>query len=320
MAKDVMLPDVEEWRECGKNPGLNSPCGWAVTDLPVLKVLKSLKALKGLRKSKRSDSIADTVDGCTKCFLAGTDVLMSDGKTKDIEDVRLGDEVMAKDPETGEEGPRKITRLIKTEDDKHFNVLSIATEDGVEELTATYEHPFWSPSEGSWVEAGDLISGMTLLTDEGDTVIVTDNEAYTRHATTYNLTVDDLHTYYVLAGETPVLVHNSNGLCGTAALENGDWQHIVDRHRPGGALVDDAAGIFTGKAKHVRQRIADTINRGTPKPNTPDPVTGEARPGQIYEWDFGTPVGRAGPANGGGELTGVRVIVNDGKVVTAFPY
>ncbi|MEH0511674.1 DUF5615 family PIN-like protein [Streptomyces sp. B21-106] len=26
----------------------------------------------------------------------------------------------------------------------------------------------------------------------------------------YNLTVDDLHTYYVLAGETPVLVHNSN--------------------------------------------------------------------------------------------------------------
>ncbi|GLW12297.1 hypothetical protein Misp01_74250 [Microtetraspora sp. NBRC 13810] len=92
----------------------------------------------------------------------------------------------------------------------------------------------------------------------------------------------------MLAGQTPVLVHNSNGLCGTAALENGDWQHIVDRHRPGGALVDDAAGIFTGKAKHVRQRIADTINRGTPKPNTPDPVTGEARPGQIYEWDFGT--------------------------------
>ncbi|MET9995188.1 polymorphic toxin-type HINT domain-containing protein [Streptomyces mutabilis] len=230
MAKDVMLPDVEEWRECGKNPGLNSHCGWAVTDLPVLKILKSLKALKGL-KSKRSDNIADTVGGCTKCFLAGTDVLMSDGKTKDIEDVRLGDEVMAKDPETGEEGPRKVTRLIKTEDDKHFNVLSVATEDGVEELTATYEHPFWSPSEGSWVEAGDLISGMTLLTDEGDTVIVTDNEAYTRHATTYNLTVDDLHTYYVLAGDTPVLVHNSNGKgCGPSG------SGISARHENAGDL------------------------------------------------------------------------------------
>ncbi|WP_240958539.1 hypothetical protein [Streptomyces barkulensis] len=124
------------------------------------------------------------------------------------------------------------------------------------------------------------------------------------------------HTYYVLAGATPVLVHNSNGLCGTAALENGDWQHILDRHRPGGALIDDEAGILIGKEKKVRQRIIDTINRGTPKPNT------QGRPGQIYEWDFGpgNVVGKAGPANGGGDLTRIRVIVNDGKVVTAFPF
>ncbi|MFJ6738131.1 hypothetical protein ACIQOU_04340 [Streptomyces sp. NPDC091279] len=30
-------------------------------------------------------------------------------------------------------------------------------------------------------------------------------------ATVLNLTVSALHTYYVVAGETPVLVHNSNG-------------------------------------------------------------------------------------------------------------
>jgi prophage maintenance system killer protein len=51
---------------------------------------------------------------------------------------------------------------------------------------------------------------MTLLTDEGHTVIVTGNRPFTKHARTYNLTVDGLHTYYVLAGATPVLVHNSN--------------------------------------------------------------------------------------------------------------
>ncbi|WP_148639863.1 polymorphic toxin-type HINT domain-containing protein [Streptomyces sp. Mg1] len=255
-----------------------------------------------------------------KCFLAGTGILMADGAIKNIEDIKIGDEVKATDPETGRTESREVTRLIVTEDDKYFNTLSIATEDGTKELTATHEHPFWSPSAHTWVEAGNLTPGATLLSDDGSTVTVTANKPHTRNATTYNLTVDGLHTYYVLAGATPVLVHNSNGLCGTAALDNGDWQHIVDRHRPGGALVDDAAGIFTGKAKHVRQRIADTINRGTPRANTPDPVTGEARPGQIYEWDFGSPVGRAGSANGGGELTGVRVIVNDGKVVTAFPY
>ncbi|WP_409469000.1 polymorphic toxin-type HINT domain-containing protein [Streptomyces sp. HC307] len=147
--------------------------------------------------------------GC-KCFLPGTNVLMADGTTKDIEDVELGDEVQATDPETGETGPREVTRLIVTEDDKYFNELSIATEDGVDELTATHEHPFWSPSEQQWIEAGALTPGMTLLTDDGDVVLVTGNRAYTQHARTYNLTVDDLHTYYVLAGQTPVLVHNSN--------------------------------------------------------------------------------------------------------------
>ncbi|MFE7657307.1 polymorphic toxin-type HINT domain-containing protein, partial [Streptomyces bottropensis] len=163
---------------------------------------------------RQADNIVDAMKGakktCAKCFLAGTEVLMADGTTKEIEDVELGDKVQATDPETGESGARVVTRLIVTEDDKHFNELSIATEDGVEQLTATYEHPFWSPSEDKWTEAGDLEPGMTLLTDEGDTVIVTGNRAYAQHARTYNLTVDDLHTYYVLAGETPVLVHNSN--------------------------------------------------------------------------------------------------------------
>ncbi|MFJ9823669.1 polymorphic toxin-type HINT domain-containing protein [Streptomyces sp. NPDC101160] len=146
--------------------------------------------------------------GCN-CFLAGTDVLMADGSTKDIEDIRIGDEVAATDPETGESGSRKVTRLIRIDSDKYFNELTIATEDGPEKLTATHEHPFWSPSELKWVEAGRLRPGATLLTDDGTTVTVTHNRSFTQHARTYNLTVDGLHTYYVLAGNTPILVHNS---------------------------------------------------------------------------------------------------------------
>ncbi len=153
---------------------------------------------------------ARAVGGC-RCFLSGTDVLMADGTTKDIENVKLGDRVKATDPETGKTKPRKVTRLIRTEGDKYFNELSIATEDGIEKLTATHEHPFWSPSQKDWVPAGKLEPGMTLRTDEGHTVIVTGNRSFTKRARTYNLTVDGLHTYYVLAGETPVLVHNSGG-------------------------------------------------------------------------------------------------------------
>ncbi|MEV7026541.1 hypothetical protein, partial [Kitasatospora sp. NPDC093558] len=104
------------------------------------------------------------------------------------------------------------------------------------------------------------------------------------------------------------------------ALDDAAWQHIKDRHRPGGKLVDPEAGIFTGKEKAVRKRIADTLKRGTPRPNTPDPITNEPRSGQIYDWDFGDTVGTAGPANGGGDLTSVRVVVDEGRIKTAFPF
>ncbi|WP_405469083.1 polymorphic toxin-type HINT domain-containing protein [Streptomyces anulatus] len=100
------------------------------------------------------------------------------------------------------------TKVLMAE---HFNTLTVGTgRGGPAELTATYEHPFWSPSRGSWIDAADLRPGDTLLSDDGSQSAVQDNAAFTRHARTYNLTVDGLHTYYVLAGETPVLVHNSS--------------------------------------------------------------------------------------------------------------
>ncbi|MEU2760395.1 polymorphic toxin-type HINT domain-containing protein [Streptomyces sp. NPDC007094] len=147
---------------------------------------------------------------CETCFPAGTKVLMADGSHRNIEDVEWGDLVRATDPVTGRTAARKVTRLIVTEHDKHFNTLTVGTRQGPAELTATYEHPFWSPSRGKWVEAADLEAGDTLLSDDGSRPEVRENAAFTQHARTYNLTVDDLHTYYVLAGETSVLVHNSD--------------------------------------------------------------------------------------------------------------
>ncbi|MFD5722669.1 RHS repeat-associated core domain-containing protein [Streptomyces sp. NPDC127036] len=257
--------------------------------------------------------------GCS--FSASTLVLLKYGKFKPISKVEPGDEVEAADPSTGRhEGSRKVLATHLNHDTDLVDVQVRDSTGRPRNVHTTSGHRFWDDTVSAWKPAGQLIPGHAVKSADNHRFVIVAVRARIGQESMHDLTVEGLHTYYVLAGETPVLVHNSNGLCGSAALENGDWQHIVDRHRPGGALVDDEAGVFTGKAKHVRQRIADTINRGTPKPNTPDPNTGEARPGQIYEWDFGTPVGRAGPANGGGELTGVRVIVNDGKVVTAFPY
>ncbi|MGW6785258.1 ricin-type beta-trefoil lectin domain protein [Streptomyces sp. NPDC054987] len=211
----VIAPDAAAWASCASLSAKG--CATSAMDLPFAKWAKAIKVV--VKGEKKLDNF--NLPGC-KCFLAGTDVLMADGSTKDIEDVELGDEVRATDPETGETGDRQVTALIVTEDDKHFNTLSIATEDGIEELTATYEHPFWSPSANAWLPARELTAGSTLLTDDGTTVIVTANKPYTQHAKTYNLTVDDLHTYYVLAGDTPVLVHNSGGACKEVTLPSFD--------------------------------------------------------------------------------------------------
>ncbi|MFB8753091.1 polymorphic toxin-type HINT domain-containing protein [Streptomyces parvulus] len=207
----LVIPDVESW-----NKALSGEAnGWdylgVATDLPFVKVLKLVPDSVVKKGGKAvEDWLKNYARGC-KCFLAGTQVLTADGKTKKIENIEIGDEVVATDPETGETRLRKVTRLIVTEDDKHFNELTIETPDGPEQLTATHEHPFWVPEIGAWVEARNLAAGTTLRTSDGTTVRVISNRAYTKHARTYNLTVEDLHTYYVLAGQTPVLVHNSNG-------------------------------------------------------------------------------------------------------------
>ncbi|WP_030683868.1 RHS repeat-associated core domain-containing protein, partial [Streptomyces cellulosae] len=81
-------------------------------------------------------------------------------------------------------------------------------------LTTTFHHPFYDETQSAFVEAKDLEPGDVLQTPTGRTE-VTGVRLYRANTTTYDLTIGSLHTYYVLAGQTPVLVHNSN--CPTAS-------------------------------------------------------------------------------------------------------
>ncbi|MFF4424054.1 polymorphic toxin-type HINT domain-containing protein [Streptomyces sp. NPDC001549] len=157
---------------------------------------------------------------CTRnSFVAGTKVQLADGTSKPIEQLATGDEVRATNPETGETGARPVTATIFTEDDKKYIDLSIQTSDGVKTITTTGHHPFWSESDHVWKNAGDLKPGENLRTDDGESVAVSAIRTYETFNETYNLTVADLHTYYVLAGTTPVLVHNDNNVPRWAADE-----------------------------------------------------------------------------------------------------
>lgn len=138
---------------------------------------------------------------------------MADGSTKNIEDLKEGEYVLASDPETGELQARQITDTRNHSGVKHLITLTVDPDgkDGDAKpatITATDEHPFWLPDFGKWVNAEDLEPGMWLQTSAGTWVQVTAVDESHRTQRVFNLTVDGQHTYYVQAGATPVLVHN----------------------------------------------------------------------------------------------------------------
>lgn len=156
-------------------------------------------------------------DSCplTNSFVPGTKVLMADGSTKRIEDVKPGDKVQVTDPETGRTEVETVTAAIKGDGVKHLVKISIDT-DGergskTAEVTATDGHPFWVPELGEWIDATDLRPGQWLRTSAGTYVQITAIDRWTTpRAAVHNLTVANTHTYYVIAGAIPVLVHNSS--------------------------------------------------------------------------------------------------------------
>ncbi|MFF3566102.1 polymorphic toxin-type HINT domain-containing protein [Streptomyces sp. NPDC002574] len=143
-------------------------------------------------------------------FDQGTLVLLEHGKTKHIKDVKPGDHVEAGDPETGKhDGPHTVTAAFSHHDNDLID-LTIRGQDGKNAtLHTTSEHPFWDETKHAWIPAGKLKAGHELNTDQNRHVVLVAVHVRPGSAYMYNLTVADLHTYYVLAGYTPVLVHNT---------------------------------------------------------------------------------------------------------------
>ncbi|GAA4147072.1 RNase A-like domain-containing protein [Actinomadura keratinilytica] len=149
-------------------------------------------------------------------FAPGTQVLMADGTRKPIEKIRVGDRVWAADPRTGRNGLRRVTDRIVGSGTKQLVDLTI-DRDGVlggatARLTATANHRFWSAGNRDWLDARELAFGDLLTMPDGSRAMVVDARRYRRTLRVYNLTVDDIHTYYVAAGGADLLTHNCRDL------------------------------------------------------------------------------------------------------------
>jgi len=122
---------------------------------------------------------------------------------------------------------------IVTEDDKQFVDLTVTTPNGdTAALVSTTTHPFWVKGADKWTDAGDLTAGMRLRLPDGGTATVSGVRDFENHQRTHDITVNGIHTYYVLAGATPVLVHNS-GPCGISTRHEkaGDIGNYTDSQK-----------------------------------------------------------------------------------------
>jgi RHS repeat-associated protein len=185
-----------------------------------------------------------------KCnsFDADTPVKMQDGSTKRIADVQPGDMVQSvpEDNPHGTVEARRVQTVISGRGEK--SMVRISTAGG--DIDATDGHPFWLAQENRWARADELRSGQWLRTLTGTYVQITAVSRERTYERVYNLTVEEFHTYYALAGNTPVLVHNCNSAVETASLDD----LVKLGNQPGKGGLSPAGRAFE---KHVNPATRD---------------------------------------------------------------
>jgi hypothetical protein len=158
--------------------------------------------------------------GRTHSFDPATRVLMADGTSRPIADINIGDQVVATDPVAGTSSPKPVTQLHRNTD-RELTDIQVRTGDddnrgggdggGVSVVVETTpNHPFWDEDRQAWVDAGDLTPGTRLRVAGRGEVTVVSVETRRDQREMRDLTVADTHTYHVIAGDHPVLVHNNN--------------------------------------------------------------------------------------------------------------
>jgi hypothetical protein len=157
-----LTPAVVECPSCGTDTtilenrdksGINCvKCGSTVKD-EFVELLLAIDTKKDpvFAEGVRSGSLDSLSMGC---FIPGTKVKMSNGATKNIEDIKVGDDVVT---HTGDIA--KVKELSVRDYDGDVCAIKIAGHK--ERLVATLEHPFYT--NGSWTHAQCLQNGTALL-------------------------------------------------------------------------------------------------------------------------------------------------------------
>ncbi|MDR3108507.1 MAG: hypothetical protein LBU65_02295, partial [Planctomycetaceae bacterium] len=216
--------------------------------------------------------------------------------TTNIENIKVGDYVLAQDVETGEVSLKEVTdTFVRTSD--HLRYLTTIDEEGdTQTIETTDGHPFWVVTDnpdlsraagdfvvengtilyhenlaitehGYYVEAKDLRVGDVFLGANGELTTLTGTERveFPNGVTVYNFTVADNHNYYVIAnleayenGASVVLVHNASGIYEFFDKKNAGKKYV-------GQASDLDARLKQHKAAGRIEDIKDAIKTEMPE-------------------------------------------------------
>ncbi|MGJ6965673.1 polymorphic toxin-type HINT domain-containing protein, partial [Streptosporangium sp. G11] len=204
-------------------------CILMVSDIAGGPASKGIKAL-GKKLGVAGTVFAKAARACSS-FLPGTKVLMADGSLKSIEKVKIGDSIIAADPNARKSEKQLVTALITSLGVKHLVRLQVDVDgnngDKLGQVTATTEHPIWAVDQKRWVDAGNLAAGAILLSAEGKKLKLVSTYRYTQDKQrVHNLTVERSHTYHVAAGTANLLVHNASP-CSKMVSKIGDDPYLI---------------------------------------------------------------------------------------------
>ena len=132
------------------------------------------------------------------CLVAGTPVWTELGSVP-VEQIKVGDRVLACDCDTGE---LMLKPVLKTIVNPGKDIFHLRTKN--ETLEVTGGHVFWVSGKG-WIKARQLEPEMRFHTLKG-TVDLTGVEQRGKQDT-YNLVVADFHSYFV--GKQKILTHDN---------------------------------------------------------------------------------------------------------------
>ncbi|WP_433367959.1 polymorphic toxin-type HINT domain-containing protein [Streptosporangium sp. CA-115845] len=268
--------------------------------------------LKIAEKARETAQKAYAACGKPSSFVPGTKVVMADGTEKPIEQVKVGDKVIATDPETGTTRAKPIIALITSKGVKNLVQITVDTDGDKGSATgvviATDEHPFWVSDQRAWVQATKLQPGKWLRTSAGNQLQVVGIAKWTTgYQRVHNLTVADIHTYYVAVGGADTLVHNA-----PCPHDLDGVDHALDRHgHDSYGASDDGVwdeGIDENVLGELARETEGKVGKYQKKYGT-----------IIYYVDAGRIIGNT--KRRGGKLSTRYAVVRDkqGRLVTMYP-